>query len=132
LEIEKEIGEQIRNLRKEAGVSQMELAERIGVSFQQIQKYEKGATKISVFRLLQICEAFGVAVAVFFSDSRHASLVGSPAIGYGTKSSEARQCGMDKEELLFLKLFRRIRSKKIREGILQQLKGVIELEKRES
>jgi transcriptional regulator with XRE-family HTH domain len=42
------------------------LAERIGVSFQQIQKYEKGATRITVMRLQQISGALGVNITVFF------------------------------------------------------------------
>ena len=46
--IEKQIGEKIRKIRKKQGISQMALAEKVGLSFQQIQKYEKGISKISV------------------------------------------------------------------------------------
>ena len=48
------IGEQIRELRKERGMSQMRLAALVGVSYQQIQKYEKASGSISVERLHQI------------------------------------------------------------------------------
>lgn len=46
---------------------QHDLAERVGLKFQQIQKYETGANRISASRLYQIGEAFGVHPTVFFS-----------------------------------------------------------------
>jgi transcriptional regulator with XRE-family HTH domain len=52
------IGEKIRELRKEQGMSQMRLAALVGVSYQQIQKYEKASGSISVERLEQISKAF--------------------------------------------------------------------------
>lgn len=55
-----EIGALIRQLRKSAGMSQTRLAYKVGVSYQQIQKYEKGASKLSVPRLLQLADIFGV------------------------------------------------------------------------
>ena len=45
---DKAMGELIRQLRKSAGMSQMKLADRIGVSYQQVQKYEKGVNRLSV------------------------------------------------------------------------------------
>ena len=66
--IDKKIGQKIRQMRKGWGLSQSELAERIGISFQQVQKYEKGSTRISVMRLLQISEALGVRITAFFEE----------------------------------------------------------------
>ena len=54
------IGERIRELRKERGMSQMRLAALVGVSYQQIQKYEKASGSISVERLEQISKAFKI------------------------------------------------------------------------
>jgi len=51
------IGEKIRELRKEQGMSQMSLAALVGVSYQQIQKYEKASGSISVERLEQLSKA---------------------------------------------------------------------------
>ncbi len=67
--IEKKIGEKIRELRKKKGLSQIELANRIGISFQQIQKYEKGLSKISISRLYQISDALGVDINYFFQEN---------------------------------------------------------------
>lgn len=60
------IGEKIRELRKEQGISQMKLADMVGVSYQQIQKYEKAASSISVERLEQISKAFKIPIVSFF------------------------------------------------------------------
>jgi len=59
------IGLKIKVIRKGSGMSQIELAEKLGLSFQQVQKYEKGVTRISVFRLQQISEALGVPISFF-------------------------------------------------------------------
>ena len=61
------IGEKIRGLRKGGGLSQMKLADMVGVSYQQIQKYEKASGNISVERLEQIAKAFKVPIVTFFS-----------------------------------------------------------------
>lgn len=50
-------GKIVRRLRKGAGLSQEVLAERVGTSYQQIQKYETGQNRISISRLLEIAKA---------------------------------------------------------------------------
>jgi len=62
----KEIGEEIKRIRKALGMSQMKLAEEVGVSFQQIQKYEKGVNKISTEMIQRIAGALGISVSTFF------------------------------------------------------------------
>lgn len=53
------IGERMRTQRMAIGMTQEELASRLGVSFQQIQKYERGANRVSAVRLSQIADALG-------------------------------------------------------------------------
>jgi transcriptional regulator with XRE-family HTH domain len=60
------VGESLRVHRQLAGMSQSELAGKLGVSFQQIQKYEKGANRIGAGRLSQIAEIFDVPIAALF------------------------------------------------------------------
>ncbi len=62
------IGETIKKIRKAKGISQMELAERIGITYQQLQKYEKGKSKITVERLVDIAKALDVSISVFFPE----------------------------------------------------------------
>src|ERR1043166_997062 len=61
-----EIGRKIRTLRLERGLSQSRLADGIGLSFQQLQKYESGANRVSAGRLQKIAARLGVPVTVFY------------------------------------------------------------------
>ena len=60
LNFNEKIGLNIRNIRQRHKLSQTELATRIGVSFQQVQKYETGANQVSAQRLCQIAAALNV------------------------------------------------------------------------
>jgi len=62
-----EIGRKIRALRLQRGLSQSGLAEGIGLTFQQVQKYEKGANRVSAGRLQRIADLLNVPVMFFFS-----------------------------------------------------------------
>jgi len=126
-QIDKKIGKKIKQMRKALGLSQIDLAERIGLSFQQIQKYEKGASKISVFRLEQISKALGVNIKIFFEGEESGFKVSGPTVGYS--SGDKSLPTFYPEESMILKLFRKVKNKKLREGIFRQLKGIIELEK---
>jgi len=127
--IEKKIGLKIKQIRKSWGLSQIELAERIGISFQQIQKYEKGSTRISVMRLQQISEALGVNITLFLEEGERIPKVSDIALRYTTGGGPLETFQpLNKEEITLLKLFRKTRNRKVREGILKQLRGVIELE----
>jgi transcriptional regulator with XRE-family HTH domain len=127
--IDKKIGLKIREMRKGWGLSQSELAERIGISFQQIQKYEKGSSRISVMRLLQISQALNVNVTAFFEEAEGIPKVSDFTSRYasGGAPPETSQ-PLNKEEMTLLKLFRRTKNKKVREGILKQLRGVLEVQ----
>lgn len=60
------VGKRIRQRRWLTGMTQQALAERVGIKFQQIQKYETGANRVSASRLWDIADALGVEVAFFF------------------------------------------------------------------
>jgi transcriptional regulator with XRE-family HTH domain len=61
-----EVGRRVRSRRLECRLSQTELADRIGVTFQQVQKYEKGVNRIGAGRLQRISEALEVPITFFF------------------------------------------------------------------
>ncbi len=119
----KQIGAEIKRIREARRMSQMELAEQVGVSFQQVQKYEKGINKISVERIQQIAKALGTSVNTFFERER-VPMVSEPFEEY---SPMGTPMDITQEEAKLLRLFRKIDNKKIREGLLQQLKGLAEL-----
>ena len=64
------LGARLRTLRVSRGISQAALAEKIGVSFQQVQKYERGANRVGANRLAQIAAVLDVSVTEFFKSPR--------------------------------------------------------------
>lgn len=60
------VGKRIRQRRWLVGMTQQQLAERVGIKFQQIQKYETGANRVSASRLWDIADALDVAISFFF------------------------------------------------------------------
>ncbi|MCB8835846.1 helix-turn-helix domain-containing protein [Aurantimonas sp. VKM B-3413] len=67
--IDAAVGRCIRTFRLARGMSQADLARVLGVTFQQVQKYEKGTNRISASRLQQTAELFELPVAAFFDNS---------------------------------------------------------------
>ena len=112
-----DIGSLIREMRKAAGMSQMRLADKIGVSYQQVQKYEKGASKLSVPRLMQIAEVFGVPVTAFLDDSK----LGKVA------ESQAAYSNLTEDEAQLLMYFRRLKRKRLKESFLDMLKDIVKI-----
>ncbi|MBE0454022.1 helix-turn-helix domain-containing protein [Roseovarius autotrophicus] len=60
------VGKQIRHRRWLIGMTQQQLAEAVGIKFQQIQKYETGANRVSASRLWDIADALDVDISFFF------------------------------------------------------------------
>ena len=60
------VGSRVREQRKTKGLSQGELGDSLGLTFQQIQKYERGANRIGASRLFQLSQILGVPVSYFF------------------------------------------------------------------
>ena len=71
--VDAHIGQKIRARRTLLGLNQTELADAAGITFQQIQKYEKGANRVGASRLQQISEVLGVSPFYFFE--------GAPTVG---------------------------------------------------
>lgn len=87
-------------------MSQMELAENIGVSYQQLQKYEYGKCVLTVDRLRQICLALNITLFEFFQD-----IDGS--------SKKVMQNNLGKDELQLLRYFKRIERPAQRKSLLR-------------
>jgi len=60
------VGKRVRHRRWLVGMTQQQLADKVGIKFQQIQKYETGMNRISASRLWDIADALGVAISFFF------------------------------------------------------------------
>ena len=66
---DKEVGRRIRARRLVCGMSQTALGEQLGVTFQQVQKYEKGTNRVGAGRLRRIAEVLEVPVSFFFDEA---------------------------------------------------------------
>ncbi len=86
-EIDIEIGRRLRQARVAAGLTQTELGVRLGISFQQIQKYEKGRNRIGGGRLYKIARLLGVKITYFFDGVEH--LLDADAVPAGTNELAA-------------------------------------------
>lgn len=101
-----QIGERIRKFRQDAGLSQESLAELVGVSFQQIQKYESGYTTLNVTKLQKIAEALKVSIVDFFKAEPDKSI----------------KLSSDEERLLIS--FRKIKNSEMRSCILKLVANI--------
>ena len=76
--IDQHVGERIRLLRTERGLTQEQLAAALDVSYQQVQKYETGANRISAGRIFEIARKLGVEVGYFFDGLAPREGAGAP------------------------------------------------------
>lgn len=67
------VGQRMRERRLILGLSQEKLAEACGVSFQQVQKYERGQNRLSASRLFRVAQVLGVPISYFFEDADEAA-----------------------------------------------------------
>ena len=74
------VGKRIRQRRWLTGMTQQKLAELVGIKFQQIQKYETGANRVSASRLWDIADALGVPVSFFFEGLNAEEVADGPAV----------------------------------------------------
>ena len=81
--IDIEVGQRIKQRRKTLSISQEKLGEALGVSFQQIQKYEKGLNRVSVSSLKTISEFLGTNPVFFYGDDAHLPQPGFAEAGDG-------------------------------------------------
>ena len=64
--VDAHVGTRIRHRRWMIGMTQQQLADKVGIKFQQIQKYETGMNRVSASRLWDIADALGVTISFFF------------------------------------------------------------------
>lgn len=70
------VGKRLKQRRMLLGMTQEQLADKVGVSFQMVQKYEKGSCRVGASRLMQIATALKVEPAFFFDEAEAAPSLG--------------------------------------------------------
>jgi transcriptional regulator with XRE-family HTH domain len=111
-----QVGESIRAHRLAAGMSQVDLAGQLGVSFQQVQKYEKGTNRVGAGRLPQIAAIFGVPIGALFKGT----IDSSP--GKGTRGAIPVGLITDTATIRLLTAYAEITDRSVR----SQLSGLVE------
>jgi transcriptional regulator with XRE-family HTH domain len=126
--IDKHVGQRVRTRRLMLGLSQTKLADALGLTFQQVQKYEKGTNRIGASRLQQISLILQVPVAFFFEGAPVISGEFEPAPGMQEAPSPAYVSDFlaTSDGLSLTKAFMRIKDAKLRRRIVdlvQQIAG---------
>lgn len=125
---DRDIGSRIRKIRTALGMSQIKLADEVGVSFQQIQKYESGANKVSIEKLKKISAVLNFPIGYFIGEEKKVKKKGLA----GEKIEKYGEIGFEElsiEEIQFLLKFRAIKNSNIREGIRLLISGVEQFER---
>jgi transcriptional regulator with XRE-family HTH domain len=120
--IDQHVGLRIRLRRKELGVSQERLAAAIGLTFQQVQKYERAANRVSASKLYEMARALDTSVAYFFEGLPDAAAKGGPA----EAQSLVQQFLVTPEGLELAAIFPRLRRPRIRRRILDLVRAMTE------
>ena len=118
-----EVGRRIRARRLECGLSQTQLGKRLGVSFQQVQKYEAGANNVSSGRLEQISDLFEVPIT-FFYDSNGVKRTGQA----GVTETALFDLLQRPDTLRVAKAFDRLPSRDLRRGLVRLIEKIAGVE----
>lgn len=109
------------------GMSQEKLGEALGLTFQQIQKYEKGANRISASRLQQISEALGIPLAYFFKGAPVSDGAAQPGLAEAApEEGHVSDFVMTAEGLSLNRAFTRISDPKVRKRIVELVAALAE------
>ncbi len=116
------VGSRVRLRRKMLGLSQEKLGEKLGITFQQIQKYEKGTNRVGASRLQAMSEALNVPVSYFFPDGEAADAAGLREDG----ASFMMDFMSTSEGLELSRAFLKIPSAKVRRKIVELVRALAE------
>ncbi|SCY45958.1 helix-turn-helix domain-containing protein [Microvirga guangxiensis] len=127
--IDKEIGTRVRMRRISIGMSQEKLGEMLGLTFQQVQKYEKGMNRISVGRLVDIAKILGVEIHFFFDGIKSAKA--EPGFAEDDSPAYIADVMSTPEGLQLIRTFTGIKSAKVRKSIVQLVASLAAQEEEE-
>jgi len=128
---DKHVGSRVRMRRMMLGMSQEKLGDALGLTFQQVQKYEKGTNRIGASRLQQISHILQVPVSFFFEGAPTVHM-GSRAEGMGEAPSPAYVSDFlaTSDGLALTKAFMRIDDSKLRRRIVDLVEQIAGRDKR--
>jgi transcriptional regulator with XRE-family HTH domain len=124
--IDKHVGSRVRMRRMMLSMSQEKLGDALGLTFQQVQKYEKGTNRIGASRLQQISQILQVPVAFFFEGAPNIPPLGGSTEGMKEAPSPAYVSDFlaTSEGLALTKAFMRIKEAKLRRRIVDLVEEI--------
>lgn len=120
--VDKYVGSRVRMRRIMLGMSQEKLGEALGLTFQQVQKYEKGTNRVGASRIQQIAEILQVPVSFLFEGGP--SGVAGPDGFEGASPSYVSDFLATSEGLALTKAFTRITDSKLRRSIVDLVEQI--------
>jgi transcriptional regulator with XRE-family HTH domain len=120
--IDGQVGNRVRIRRMLIGMSQEKLGDLLGLTFQQVQKYEKGINRIGAGRLFEIARILDVPIDFFYDG------VGPPSDGVGEARAPVMEFVSSTEGLQLSLAFMKIRDPKVRKRVLDLVKSLAEEE----
>ena len=125
--IDTHVGSRVRLRRMLLGISQEKLGERLGLTFQQVQKYEKGVNRIGASRLFDLSTVLGVPISFFYEDAPAGEARVQPIPGFAESpaaDSNILEFLSTREGLELNKAFARIQDPKSRRAILDLVRSL--------
>lgn len=131
--IDGHVGQKLRIRRSLLGMSQEKLADKVGITFQQIQKYERGTNRVSASRLHEFSSILGVPVGYFFPDqdesayTAHLGLSDNDQQGFLVEDNDDTDVMKRKETIKLVRMYYKIEDKKLRQSIMSHIKTLAKL-----
>jgi transcriptional regulator with XRE-family HTH domain len=130
--VEIHVGQRMRQRRSLLGMSQSAVGAAVGLTFQQIQKYERGSNRISSSRLFEFAKVLDVPVSYFFDEMPSNALAGRPMSSRGRKGfgeaattfEQEKDPLIKRETLKLVRAYYKIRESRVRKCIFEMVKAV--------
>lgn len=121
--IDRVVGQRIRWRRRELKLTQEKLGELLALTFQQVQKYEKGVNRVSAGRLFEISGVLGVPVSYFFDGAEEYLGEAALMLAEGDDEDEPRLPALSNEALELVAAFERIEDAGLRRSLLATVRA---------
>jgi len=124
--IDAHVGQRVRLRRMLLGMSQERLGEQLGLTFQQVQKYEKGVNRIGASRLFDLAHVLRVPIQFFYEELPAALAADGPAPGFAERPSDTYVADFlsSRDSVELNKAFARIQDPRVRRSIVDMVRAI--------
>jgi len=122
--VDQHVGSRVRLRRMLLGMSQERLGESMGLTFQQVQKYEKGVNRIGASRLFQISKILDVPVQFFFEEASHVDGRRAPGMAEADSETFILEFLNSREGLELNRAFVKIADPKVRKSVVDLVRAL--------